>query len=237
MSFSISIKNTNIEYSGSGLGGIFANKFNLFNFKFLNMIKEIVSFYKTAPNLQNSKIKNETLGDFLKKKISKYFIEYHLIPMVAAIWSMPFNKAKEMPLRFFLDFFTNHGLFKFKNRPQWYTVSNRSRTYVQKVTEKISGEIFKNYKVEKLIRSKDNIRIMIGNEYLDYDQVVLASHADESLNMIEKFTEQEKNILEKFNYVKNEAFLHTDERLMPLKKHGLAGTLFQKEKVHALLIG
>ena len=95
MSFSVSIKNTNIEYSGSGLGGIFANKLNLFNFKFLNMIKEIVSFYKTAPNLQNSKIKNETLGDFLnKKKFSKYFIEYHLIPMVAAIWSMPFNKAK-----------------------------------------------------------------------------------------------------------------------------------------------
>ena len=97
-----------------------------------------------------------------------------------------------MPLRFFLDFFTNHGLFKLKKRPQWYTVSNRSRTYVQKVTEKISGEIFKNYKVDKLIRSKDNIRIMIGNEYIDYDQVVLAAHADESLNMLESPTEQEK---------------------------------------------
>ena len=133
MSFSVSIKNSNVEYSGSGLGGIFANKLNLLNLKFLYMIREIISFYKTAPKLLESEIKEETLGNFLnKKKLSKYFIEYHLIPMVAAIWSMPFNKAKEMPLKFFLNFFTNHGLFKFKNRPQWYTVSNRSRAYVKK---------------------------------------------------------------------------------------------------------
>ena len=219
MSFSVSIKNSNVEYCGSGLGGIFANKMNLFNIKFLYMISEIISFYKTAPKLIKSDIKDETLGNFLsKKKLSKYFVDYHLIPMVAAIWSMPFNKAKKMPLKFFLNFFINHGLFKLKNRPQWYTVSNRSRAYVKKVTDKISGEIFKNYKVDRLIRSDDNIRVIVGNEYIDYDQVVLASHADQSLRMLEKPTEQEKNILEKFNYVKNEALLHTDERLMPRKK-------------------
>ena len=219
MSFSVSIKNSNVEYSGSGLGGIFANKLNFLNLKFLNMIREIILFYKTSQKLLESEIKEETLGSFLnKKKLSNYFIEYHLIPMVAAIWSMPFNKAKEMPLKFFLNFFTNHGLFKLKNRPQWFTVSNRSRAYVKKVTDKISGEIFKNYKVDKLIRSDDNIRLIIGNEYVDYDQVVLASHADQSLRILEKPTEQEKNILEKFNYVKNEAYLHTDERLMPCRK-------------------
>jgi len=219
MSFSVSIKNSNVEYSGSGLGGIFANKLNFLNLKFLNMIREIISFYKTAPKLLESEIKEETLGSFLnKKKLSNYFIEYHLIPMVAAIWSMPFSKAKEMPLKFFLNFFTNHGLFKLKNRPQWFTVSNRSRAYVKKITDKISGEIFKNYKVDKLIRSDDNIRLIIGNEYVDYDQVVLASHADQSLRMLEKPTEQEKKILEKFNYVNNEAYLHTDKKLMPLRK-------------------
>ena len=219
MSFSVSIKNTNIEYSGSGFGGIFANKLNLFNLKFLVMINEIISFYKTAPKLIENKIIDQTLGDFLnKKKLSKYFIDYHIIPMVAAIWSMPFDKAKKMPLKFFLNFFINHGLFKLKNRPQWYTVTNRSRAYVKKVTDKISGEIFKNYKVSKIVRSDDNIRIMIGNEYIDYDQVVLASHADESLDMLEKPSTKEKNILGKFKYVKNEAILHTDESLMPRKK-------------------
>ena len=219
MSFSVSIKNTNIEYSGSGFGGIFANKLNLFNLKFLVMINEIISFYKTAPKLIENKIIDQTLGDFLnKKKFSKYFIDYHIIPMVAAIWSMPFDKAKKMPLKFFLNFFINHGLFKLKNRPQWYTVTNRSRAYVKKVTDKISGEIYKNYKVSKIVRSDDNIRIMIGNEYIDYDQVVLASHADESLDMLEKPSTMEKNILGKFKYVKNEAILHTDESLMPRKR-------------------
>ena len=218
MSFSVSIKN-NIEYSGSGLGGIFANKLNLFNLEFLKMIREIILFYKKAPTFLKDETKNETLGEFLhKRKLSKYFIDYHLIPMVAAIWSMPFDKAKDMPLKFFLNFFTNHGLFKLKNRPQWYTVTNRSRSYVKKVTDNISGEIYKNYKVDKLIRSDENIRVKIGNEYVDYDQVVLASHADQSLRMLEKPTEQEQSILEKFNYVKNEAYLHTDEVLMPRKK-------------------
>ena len=219
MSFSVSIKNSNIEYSGSGIGGIFVNKLNLLNLKFLIMIKEIISFYKTAPKLLKNDLKEQTLGDFLnKKKLSKYFVEYHLIPMVAAIWSMPFEKAKEMPIKFFLNFFTNHGLFKLKDRPQWYTVTNRSRTYVKKITDKISGEVFKNYKVSKVIRTTDNIRLMFGNEYIDYDHVVLASHADQSLSLLERPSEKEKNILSKFTYVKNQAFLHTDENLMPKKK-------------------
>ncbi len=219
MSFSVSIKNSNIEYSGSGLGGIFVNKLNLFNYKFLNMIREIITFYKIAPKLTNDELKEETLGDFLnKKKFSKYFIEYHLIPMVAAIWSMPFNKAKDIPLKFFLNFFTNHGLFKLKNRPQWYTVTNRSKTYVKKITDKISGQIFKNYKVSKIKRSGENIRLIIGNEHVDYDYVILASHADQSLSLLEQPTEQEKKILSKFNYVQNVAILHSDERFMPKKK-------------------
>ena len=219
MSFSVSIKDTNVEYGGSGFNAIFANKKNLLNFKFLKMINEIINFYKTAPSLINTETSNVTLGDYLKSsKLSKYFIEYHIIPMVAAIWSMPFQKAKEMPLKLFLNFFTNHGLFKLKNRPQWYTVSNRSRTYVKKVLEKISGEVFKNYKVSKILRSKNNVRILIGNEYLDYDHVILASHADQSLELLDDPSLEESEILKKFTYVSNEAYLHSDENLMPIRK-------------------
>jgi predicted NAD/FAD-binding protein len=219
MSFSVSIKDTNVEYGGSGFNAIFANKKNLLNFKFLKMINEIINFYKTAPSLINTETSNATLGDYLKSsKLSKYFIEYHIIPMVAAIWSMPFQKAKEMPLKLFLNFFTNHGLFKLKNRPQWYTVSNRSRTYVKKVLEKISGEVFKNYKVSKILRSENNVRILIGNEYLDYDHVILASHADQSLELLDDPSLEESEILKKFTYVSNEAYLHRDENLMPIRK-------------------
>ena len=219
MSFSVSIKDTNVEYGGSGFNAIFANKKNLLNFKFLKMINEIINFYKTAPSLVNTETSNVTLGDYLKSsKLSKYFIEYHIIPMVAAIWSMPFQKAKEMPLKLFLNFFINHGLFKLKNRPQWFTVSNRSRTYVKKVLEKISGEVFKNYKVSKILRSENNVRILIGNEYQDYDHVILASHADQSLELLDDPSLEESEILKKFTYVSNEAYLHSDENLMPIRK-------------------
>ena len=219
MSFSVSIKDTNIEYGGSGFSSIFANKYNLFNFNFLKMIKEIISFYNYASSLNNNETKKETLGNYLERsKLSKYFIEYHIIPMVAAIWSMPFSKAKEMPLRLFLQFFINHGLFKLKNRPQWYTVTNRSRIYVNKILEHISGEVFKNYKVSKIIRSNENVRISIENEYLDYDHVILASHADQSLNLLDKPTEKEKEILGQFTYVSNIGFLHSDTNLMPVRK-------------------
>ena len=153
------------------------------------MIKEIISFYNYAPSLLNKNANEETLGNYLERsKLSKYFVEYHIIPMVAAIWSMPYSKAKEMPLNLFLRFFINHGLFRLKNRPQWYTVTNRSRAYVKKILEKISGEIFKNYKINNIFRSSDNVRISIGNEFLDYDQVVLSCHADQSLNILDVFT-------------------------------------------------
>ncbi len=219
MSFSVSVKDSNVEYGGSGFNAIFANKKNLLNLKFLKMINEIINFYKKAPSLLNHNLSEDTLGNYLEKsKLSKYFIEYHIIPMVAAIWSMPFKKAKDMPLKLFLNFFINHGLFKLKNRPQWYTVTNRSRAYVNKVLEKISGEVFKNYKVSKILRSENNVRISIGNEYLDYDHVILASHADQSLKILEEPTSEEDKILKSFSYVSNKAYLHIDENLMPLRK-------------------
>ena len=131
MSFSISVKGTNVEYCGKGLNGIFSNRSNLFNFKFLKMFLDILNFYKKSENIKNEH-ENITLGEYLQKqKLSKFFIEYHIIPMVAAIWSMPPYEANNMPLNFFLKFFQNHGLFKISNRPQWYTVANRSKSYVK----------------------------------------------------------------------------------------------------------
>ena len=219
MSFAVSIQGSNIEYGGRGLKAIFANKSNIFNLNFVKMIIEIVSFYKNAPLLIKNNLDGETLGSYLdKSNFSKYLVEYHIIPMVAAIWSMPFSKARDIPLKLFLNFFINHGLFKLRNRPQWYTVTGRSRTYVKKVLNKISGEIFKNYKVTSVNRNENNVRIKIGEDYLDYDHIVLASHADQSLKMLDKPTEEEQRILSKFKYVSNEAILHSDERFMPKKR-------------------
>ena len=221
MSFSVDVKDTNFEYCGRGLKGIFSNKSNLLNPKFLRMFFDIISFYKSCDKIKEFQ-KKITLGEFIKKeKLSKSFIDYHLIPMVSAIWSMPPYQASQMPLKFFLKFFQNHGLFKLKNRPQWYTVSNRSKTYVNKVLSKISGEYFKNYKINKIKRISTGVQVHYGesNEFFDYDKVVIATHADEGLSLIDNPLEEEKSILSNFSYKENLAIIHIDENVMPKNKN------------------
>ena len=140
--------------------------------------------------------------------------------MVSAIWSMPPDEASQMPLKFFIKFFQNHGLFKLKNRPQWFTVKDRSKTYVNKILECVSGEYFKNYKIKKVQRTDKGVKVFYGgeNEYFNYDKVIFATHADEAISIIDNPTEEENNILTKFNYKKNLAIIHTDESFMPLNK-------------------
>ena len=221
MSFAVSVMDTEVEYSGSGLKGLFSNKKNLFNLSFIKMIFEIINFYKKVPFEINPETEKMTLGEYLsKKKLSNYFVNYHIIPMVASIWSMPYGEAKNIPFKLFVEFFSNHGLFKLKNRPQWFTVKNRSKTYVNKVLKSISGEYFKNYEIKSVIRNTNNVRLYYGtsNEYFDYDKVVFATHADQTLNLIKNPTNDEINILSNFKYKKNIAYLHKDETLMPSNK-------------------
>ena len=222
MSFSVSVKNSNIEYSGSGLKGLFGNKYNIFNLSFITMIKDIFFFYKMAENLNKESFVNQTLGEFLKfKKMSDYFIKFHIIPMVSAIWSVPTDFAYKMPMSLFINFFQNHGLFKIKNRPQWYTVTGRSKVYVKKILNTINGEYFKNYKIKNVLRNQNGIKLYYGssNEYFEYDKVIFAVHADEILKLINDPSENEKKILKNFQYKKNIAYLHNDERLMPNRKN------------------
>ena len=222
MSFSVSVKGTNIEYCGKGLNGIFSNRGNLLNLKFVKMFFEIINFYKRCEKLNSNNIEKITLGEYLTKiGKSKYFIDYHIIPMVSAIWSMPPFEASQMPLTFFLSFFKNHGLFKLKDRPQWYTVSNRSKTYVDKILSKVSGEYFKNYEINKIIRDNNGVKVYYGseNEFFNYDKVVLASHADENLKIISDITNKEREILSNFKYKPNKAVIHSDENLMPVNKN------------------
>ena len=217
MSFSVSVRDSEIEYCGKGISGIFSNKLNLFNIKFLKMFFTIIDFYKKSEN-KNLVDENINLGEYLEQlNVSDYFIKFHIIPMVSAIWSMPPYEAKQMPLGFFLKFFQNHGLFKLKNRPQWFTVSNRSRTYVDKILSNISGEYFKNYHINKIKRIQSGIQVYYGdkNEYFTYDKVILATHADQALSIIEDPNEIEKKILSNFKYKTNEAVIHEDINYMP----------------------
>ena len=185
------------------------------------MFFEILSFYKNCEKIEIKKIKSITLGEYLTEiKISDYFINYHIIPMVSAIWSMPPYEAKQMPLSFFLSFFKNHGLFKIKDRPQWFTVANRSKTYVDKIIDQVSGEHFKNYNINKITRNDLGVKIFYGeeNEFFDYDKAVIATHANEALKIIDNPTLDEETILKKFKYRANTAVIHFDESVMPKNK-------------------
>tara|TARA_B100000683_G_scaffold267477_1_gene301231 strand:- start:400 stop:1638 length:1239 start_codon:yes stop_codon:yes gene_type:complete len=220
MSFSVSVENTQFEYCGKGLKGIFSNKSNLFNIEFIKMFFDILKFYKSCDKISNLN-QEITLHEFLEKnKWSKSFKNYHIIPMVSAIWSMPPTEAGKMPMNFFLKFFQNHGLFKLSNRPQWYTVTQRSRTYVNKVLSQISGEHYKNYQINSIRRISSGVQVYYGgdNEFFDYDKAVIATHADEALSLIKNPTELEKSILSKFGYKENHAVLHFDENIMPKNK-------------------
>ena len=221
MSFSVSVSDSDMEYCGKGIKGIFSNKKNLFNIKFIKMFFEIINFYKNCEKIEIKRDDKKTLDEYLKEiKISNYFINYHIIPMVSAIWSMPPYEASQMPLTFFLNFFKNHGLFKLKNRPQWYTVGNRSKTYVDKIINHISGEHFKNYNINKVVRNDFGVKIYYGgeNEFFDYDKVVIATHADEALNIIDNPTSEETTILKNFKYRENTAIIHFDNSIMPKNK-------------------
>ena len=221
MSFAVSVNDTKFEYCGRGLKGIFANKSNLFDLSFLKMFFDILKFYKNCDKISEYE-EQVTLGEYLtKNKLSKTFVDYHLIPMVSAIWSMPPYEAGKMPLKFFLKFFQNHGLFKLKDRPQWYTVTNRSRSYVNKVLSKISGEYYKNYAVNKIKRRDSGIDLYYGDksEYFSYDKVVLACHADQSLSLLDNPSNDEKQLLSNFSYKENIAVIHTDQNIMPNNKN------------------
>jgi len=221
MSFAVSVNDTKFEYCGRGLKGIFANKSNLFDLSFLKMFFDILKFYKNCDKISEYE-EQVTLGEYLtKNNLSKTFVDYHLIPMVSAIWSMPPYEASKMPLKFFLKFFQNHGLFKLKDRPQWYTVTNRSRSYVNKVLSKISGEYYKNYAVNKIKRRNSGIDLYYGDksEYFSYDKVVLACHADQSLSLLDDPSNDEKQLLSNFSYKENIAVIHTDQNIMPNNKN------------------
>jgi len=221
MSFSVTVDGSDIEYCGKGIKGIFSNKKNLFNLKFIRMFFEIISFYKKCEKIEIEKTESITLGKYLEEiKTSDYFINYHIIPMISAIWSMPPYEARQMPLLFFLNFFKNHGLFKIKNRPQWYTVRNRSKTYVDKIINQISGQHFKNYNINKVVRNNVGAKIYYGeeNKFLDYDKIVIATHADDALKIIENPTADEEIILKNFKYRENNAVIHFDDSIMPKNK-------------------
>ncbi len=221
MSFSVSRHNGGFEYAGTSLGSLFAQPINAVRPAFWSMLSDLRRFYATAPrDLDKLAISAETLGDYLdRRNYGVHFKEDHLLPMAAAIWSASIDTMLDYPAASFIRFFENHGLLKLSARPAWQTVVDGSRRYVLKLAGPLVGRIQTSAKVVDIRRNAQGVSIRTADgDCAGFDDVVIASHADETLEMLGDATDQERRILGAFRYTRNRAVLHTDAALMPKRR-------------------
>ena len=219
MSFSVSMREQNFEYEGS-LRGLLAQPSNLLRPRFWSMLSGLVKFYSTGMAEKNKGPADETLGGFIKRcKLPDAFVEDHLLPMGAAIWSCPAETMLDYPVRSFLQFMENHRLMDFTGRPMWRTVKGGSRAYVEKIVADLGDAIEVDRNITSIRREAGGVVLTLeGQGEVWYDYAILAAHADESLSMIEDASAQERDILSSFSFSDNHVILHSDSKLMPKRR-------------------
>lgn len=218
MSFSVFSKDRNFEYNGTTLNTLFSQRKNIFNYKFIKMIYEIIKFNKVALTLLSAKTEI-SLETFLRQNnFSDYFCKNYILPMGSAIWSSNINSMLKFPAVFFVKFFNNHGMLNINDRPQWLTVTNGSKEYVEKLTASIKKNIRLNCPVKAVKRNKDSVEVKSSDGTEIFDYIFFACHSDEALKLIIDPSTQEKEVLSSIPYSKNEVTLHTDESIMPNNK-------------------
>ena len=219
MSFSVRCEATGLEYNGTTLNSLFAQRSNLFKPSFYHMIRDILRFNKQSLALlaSGSEI---SMGDYLKQNnYGQRFINQYIIPMGAAIWSTDAAQMLQFPARFFVRFFHHHGMLSVNNRPQWRTITGGSARYVEAITEPFKQSIKLNTSVKSVKRNVNDVEITLQNgEMAQFDYVFFACHSDEALNMLADATPAETEILGAIPYQQNVVYLHTDINLMPRRK-------------------
>ena len=224
MSFSVQAEDKGIEYSGSSLNALFAQRKNIVRPPFYRMIRDILRFNgNTLPNI-NQVDESEKLGDYLAQNgYGDEFVDHYLVPMAAAIWSAEPKSVMDMPVKFLLRFFANHGLLQIKDRPQWRVITGGSREYVNKLVGGHRDRIRLNSPVQSIRRVDDRVELHSatgGKEIFDY--VFVACHSDQALALLDDATPAEREVLGAIRYQQNEAILHTDESLMPKRRKAWA---------------
>ncbi|MAZ04920.1 MAG: FAD-dependent oxidoreductase [Halomonas sp.] len=218
MSFSVDCSSTGLQYNGPRLNTLFAQRRNLVNLPFLKMVREILRFNKeTRADLEAGNINNEeTLGQYLKRNgYSRYFRNYYIVPMGAAIWSAPEIVLEQFPIRFFLQFFNNHGMLSVENRPIWRVISGGSAQYVTRMMERLGDATHLSSPVKKVVRDEDGVTVSVRGQEHHFDQVIFGCHSDQALAMIADPTDKELDILGAMGYQNNDVVLHTDTSVLP----------------------
>ena len=222
MSFAVSLDEGRLEYAAPDLNGLFAQRGNLLRPRFWGMLCDIRRFYREAPrDLPRLEEESVPLATYLRDRgYGTAFCEEHLFPMAASIWSCPPAAVGRYPAAAFIRFCDNHGLLQVSVGPMWRTVRGGSQAYVRHLTKTFSDQIRTNCPVLAVERLQGKVRVHSAAGAFDYDRVVLACHADQSLALLgEGATRQEQAILGAFSYTKNLAVLHTDDTMMPKRRH------------------
>lgn len=217
MSFSVQNEASGLEYNGSSLNGLFTQRRNVARPHFWRMVRDILRFNREAPLAIDDGGAAETIGEYLSaRSYSPQFLHDYLGPMAAAIWSAEPQTVADMPLRFLVRFFSNHGLLQLKDRPQWRVVEGGSREYVRKLTAGHRDRIRVSTPVESISRLGGQVQVRArGLEAEQFDHAFVACHSDQALRLLADPTPVEREVLSAIPYQENEAVLHTDASLMP----------------------
>lgn len=236
MSFSVKIPRAtagHLEWAGANLDTVFVQRRNLFNPAFLRMLRDILRFNRQATALATAtfpKDVQQPLGRFLDQHgYSKEFRQWYLLPMAACIWSCPVETMMDFPLSSFVNFCHNHGLLQVNDRPQWQTVQGGARQYVEKMLPHIAHRYLKTPVLTVREKSPGTIEVHTSKGAQLFEQVVLATHSDQSLKMLADATTTERHVLSSVKYQPNRAVLHTDTRFLPENKKAWSAWNYQSE--------
>lgn len=217
MSFSVSLAEDDIEWAGTNIASVFAQKSNLISPNFLRMLKDIKRFNLEATHLAREHCAPTiSLGEFVTQRgFGSHFCNWYLLPMIASIWSCPLKEALHYPLPVFLHFFHNHGLLQVRDRPQWLTVKGGSREYVRRIAQSLKN-IRLATPVKAVLRDTQHVDVVTSSGSERFDQVVFACHSDHALKLLgTNATNIERAVLGRLKYQSNRVFLHTDSHLLP----------------------
>jgi len=220
MSFSVRAAHENLEYNGTSLNALFAQRRNLVRPAFWRMVRDIVRFNRQAPALLAPDATDVSLGDYLvANDYGPEFCDWYLIPMGAAIWSADPAQMLGFPARYFIRFFHNHGMLSVDDRPTWRVVRGGSREYVRALTRPYADRIRLDTPVEWIRRYPSHVMIKArGTEPERFDAVFIACHSDQALRLLADATPPEREVLGAIPYQENDIVLHTDTRLLPRRR-------------------
>ncbi|AFM13114.1 NAD(P)/FAD-dependent oxidoreductase [Turneriella parva] len=211
---------TGLQWSSRGLAGLFAQRKNLLSPRYYKFLLEANRFNTQLPkDLERGRV-DGSFGDYLRRnKFSDFFMQNYIVPMTAAVWSTPPDRMLSFPARTFARFFVNHGFLSLYSGLQWKYVVGGSRSYVKKILAAHKGKVHLNEPVSRVSEAGGRVEVLTAKGRHEFDAVLLATHADQSLRMLANPSDEQKRLLSKFKYEQNRAVLHSDENvLQPIKK-------------------